>query len=70
MRGRGFAVQGVVWADVIEAVAKASTKGLQLVQAGRQVVAGVEFVAPGALRAFDRAVKLRAVARCARADPG
>lgn len=70
MRGRGFAVQGVVWADVIEAVANCVDEGLQLVEAGRQVVAGVEFVAPGGLRAFDRAVKLRAVARCARADAG
>ena len=70
MLGRGFAVQGVVWADVIEAVAKASTKGLQLVEAGRQVVAGIEFVAPGALGRVRPRRWLRAFARCARADPG
>ena len=50
--GWGSAVQGVVWADVIEAVSEGVDEGLQLVEAGRQVVAGVEFVAPRALGAL------------------
>jgi hypothetical protein len=44
--GRGAAVEGIVWPVVVEAVGEGIDEGLQLVEAMRQVVDGVELVSP------------------------
>ena len=54
--GRGFAVEGVVWPVVVEAVGEGINEGLQLIEAVWQVVDGIELVSPGAVAALDRAI--------------
>src|SRR5580700_3049839 len=55
---RGSIAKGLVRSVVIEAVGEGVDEGLQLVDAVRQVVGGVELVSPCRLGAFDTSVEV------------
>lgn len=55
---RGAVAKGLVRSVVVVMVGEGVDVGLELVDAVRQVEAGIERVAPGALGAFDGAVEL------------
>src|SRR5262249_60051301 len=56
----GLSGKGAVWSVVVVDVGEVIDVLIEAVEALRQVVAGIELVTPGALRAFDGAVELRA----------
>src|ERR1051325_7519216 len=61
--GRCLSVEGGVRPVVVEAMSEGIDEGLELVDAGGKVVAGIELVPPRALVAFDGAVELRPLGR-------
>jgi hypothetical protein len=55
---RRLSAKGVVRSAVVEPVGEGVDEGLQFVDAMRQVIGGVELVAPGGLGAFNAAVEV------------
>ena len=61
--GWGFSAKGSVWSVMVVEALEAVEDWIDRLHGSRQVVDGVEFVSPGAIATFDRAVHLRRLGR-------